>query len=767
MGVCKVQLMKWNKNSKNLKKNKGIIQSAFTKIGPVLQDAVASKLKISLIQAQREHAKNEIKTLIQGENEQNPKSMNSQNLENKEQGQQAQEQQQDVQQQQNEAQQQSQLVNNLQASQQVQHPKSMNSQILENANTGDNDGLWQLSTDNYEKLLVDLQSQLDKYEEDVKTVNNDWDHHRRKSALSSIYSLIQQSNLTPSEIQCVAELGQQRVKYLFQYGTNSMGQEITDKAIVDRIKNVVNHRHFGVFWKRIIMNIYEQYKHVTRSEINETFPPTDKELDACILYWLNECDMDDSLHFLFDEWDNMEVDLFTSNHLKDVGKDEQNQCDKNILLFSELRKIWNETDDIMYDIGKKASVFCYSNFFTICANCMAGEWEVVKNGCSSNIQSSFKQLVLKIISGKCFKNYYVAANKPTLAKLQIARAELCQWLRSVLISKESENGDDEWEIKDADEKKATQLPNWVNNAHFPLLFGFFVPLLLLNHFPFRKHGTDVYGVDISALLTNKEKIFINGTSFTTFLSQIFRVYMDPQKCPCIKNKSAIWACHYEALFNTIRNNREIKTHKWSNFCKWIIKQQHWITWIYFKEIMAHPLGRQLTSFAKTHGNWSDKKIWNFGDIELPSNALVPLLSWSLVPTIWAIPTSTGKQLAVRFNVPMPKNIKHVVIVASKVTPGFDLMTYDKYGMRLDEKESKVLDKFARSAGLYPVLVNGTYTQEQTFVSMYKNGKILDGSLICIAQVAEPIKQTGTSQKWLNSKAMRFDASMFCYVCQNL
>ena len=780
IGRVKSELLVWGPADAHVSRNSALIKSTYEKIGPVLDRAVKAKLQMDIIKTTRDRYSKQLARLMEmraSEQKQNDNNGDDNDDENKNED-----------------------DNDMSISTGASAQKQNDNNNNNNNNNNNSDNLAQsvddliqnqsvgkLTDKQYQELLKCIETEHKTHDKNVNNLNNSWDYLRNIACLENIYILCKVASLSPQEVQCLEATNKLRGRYLCEFNTTTMGDEHSVDEIVQDIYDVAKHRLFGVFWKGIIKSVWkimktEKEKKNENANKNENenedavndYPSNDKQLKRCIKYFLTEIDIAQTVHILFEQWSDMEYTDLTSNKIPDCKP--TNKSSENILKFTELVKLWNEQSDIMYNTGKFVGVYFRVHFANICKYTMPARWEKLISGKDTNIQQQIKEMILLIISGACFKDYVETQDKPELPLLRIAQAQLCHWLRTILTStfksrKKTEIDDKEWFVPDAHLKQTDRkakglgsLPGWVKIAHFPILIGLFNPLLVLNHFPFRRHGNDLHVNDISHLLSDNNKVFKLSSPLMSFICSWFRVFCDPKKgAPNRGAASLIRPKHCEHFLSNVRKSKK-KTHKWITLFRWWKKQPHWFKWLYYNQVMKIPLGEQLEAYVKHTGDWNRHKIWNTNcdTSELPTHDYHEY-SWihSLLPQAMALGVGAKRILNVVH--PIADIDKLVAVGANNEKIGFDLMCYDAKGMKINKTEAEHLDKFCRTAALNPVIVNGNYSQEQTFVSMYKNTELLHNPLIGFAKVSNSIDPESPTQEWVNKHLYNWDQCMSIYI----
>ena len=634
----------------------------------------------------------------------------------------------------------------------------------------------QLSEEEYIRIVDSIGNKSQKFLDSYINLHEQWGYYRAKGSMKHCYLFLATCKLKPKEIQCLVANNLSRTKLTFQYNSDSMGEEIELSDIITDIATVVNDDTYGVFWTGIIKSVWTRFlkaqengdtESVLDIEGKSDYPPNNDALRLCINYFLTQCPMNETCNLLFNSFDESEFIDFSENKLGSIAKDAPNRSDAILYKYSDLLKQWNKRSDLVYDSLKKITVMSKTFFVEICKATMPTLWEKLIEGKVKHIQNHFKKLILRIISGECFKGYKETANKPTLSCLEHCQSELCHWLMCELTKSTPKKSERQWFVAGAHlsrKQRGDNVPAWIQHAHFPLLLGVLSPFLILNHYPFRRGETDYTVSSVATLLGKDYKLTYNCDGLITYLMCHLRQYMDIAYNNQGGAAANLSPQHYIHFFSLILSKSQ-KSVTWMYYMQWWKNQMHWLRWIYLQSIFKYPLGPQISHYSKSKGVWSNGAVWG-GDIVLPPDTQQYELCIINTPLQFLAGVCTrGGAHTARLTTPLPQledEDKKILLIftMSERAPGFDLLTHDPQGMRFDNREMRVVDTFCRARGLYPVMINNKYNAEQAWVSLVKNVQLTKGHRIAaFGLVQSPIDQHGETQSWLNRHMSKFDISM--------
>ena len=577
------------------------------------------------------------------------------------------------------------------------------------------------------------------------------------------------SRLNNVNIQTFTCLSQTRVKYLNFHTFLREPDYCTIPGFTKIIMYFVKHNYYSVFFKGILAQCWNDYTSSaeckSKSERDVSVPATDAHWKKSIEWWLTS-NVNDNRNYFFYSADFDLLNLLFFNPLEEL----QNEADctertgKSLINVS---KHFEESGNSFLVLLQKQWLYSNGHFALIAKALVPAKWQFLVEGKYTDVLKEVIAIGVAISDPKTLQTYTAKYNasddKDTMLSPKTVSALLVQLVkRCSLISKfdESTEDCDNSKNKSKSKKSNKKVEQSKSSSYLPILFGFYSPAWILNHYQNIDPNKVGYLAPAICLGDGADaKYFSNVNIITRMFIQAVKCIDEHQyakKQISGKSQRFVFPGRIKTLIDEMMNGENHFFQLFRFVCHFPD-----ITFLIYTKIRVNTGWNGLASgykaICKTRGNWTVPYYWHKCSLaQMPKAApdCQPLRS----PMTNAIAVYHGKLAGLPMHTKLagvgPNHLIGVTIDSYMF--GYEIL-FGKKGLKYGETEAKWWNDFFYKHGLQLI---ETDSPEAMFAGLYKNFIKLKNKTICLVEVSHCINPSAKAVKWASKYLGSFNQSMF-------
>ena len=610
-----------------------------------------------------------------------------------------------------------------------------------------------ISTGDFGVRINKLEDEINSIQKKCQEADKSWERARYNGIFDSAYLLMRISGVTVREMHLWQQTDRLKLKYVFWNSLGSFQTEKDMKYWCEYFYSICTDHVFGPL-------INWLFRYVTPG-----FNTTNKvKFDETIAKWLTQ-DADSGVVGLLCMWNEFDLkDFISAIDVFDVKqKKNENNASYSLMRGHDFFDRQNAHDSVLYKTLKNSAMLFHNNWCGIVQFTMKEEYGKLQEFNWESFEKTFGTCTKAIISEECFENYEAGKDEPDYFTLKACRDQLVGYLRGNL-SAIPENTPLNYDKSIVNSKDA---PQWIKQSSTPMLFGFLAPFFIINHWEYRKHGSD-FGLSTPLeLLSNSAqgKIFDTCSVLCTYFLKMIKIssyMMIEDKAKDLltdKDKHIILPMKVK----THLQNMQEKTPSMLDIVKFASAQLDFGILAFYREKFKSRLGPQIKEMVKptSQFNFFKSKIWGKGaPVAIPAGIEKYDAGVMSMPLSHSVGTISGSQHLILSVTPLKWENYLYLLCPSNIESGFDLMFYDEKGLNMKEPEVTTIDNFVTQCGGYSLMNGDNLNMEYAYAAHYKNIDIFYNHTFGFVKIGRPINEESSKLlKWCKENGTSFERGM--------
>ena len=574
-----------------------------------------------------------------------------------------------------------------------------------------------------------------------------WGKTKMLIQATNAYILARLGNLSNKNMQTMSCLNQTRVRNAMMHARMIAPANVDLDAIIQRFEYLLNHSTYSSFIKPLLKRIDNAHKLVGA--------PRPRKIDIMHenIKFLLSLPLGGNKKFIFYKLDFTDMTNFNHDPLKNV-KTEGNPKARALKAMVQLWKHWEDTDSRLYIVNKKAFFMSTCHFASLAEIFAPKLWEAIRSNPLCVLETTFKQIVPKILSKHALTEY-----ERKLSDYESGKISNDTYSVDANVVKAMQSQLKKYLIAQCGKE------DWINEAYYVIVYGFIVPLMCLNHVTVLQAANNdmVYPVAQSIFKSGQEKYFWKNTHiYITLMLKWLRATANKSWASQLLQPSrlnTVFPDEYYILMNQLKT----RPGKFLDICKFVCMLPNIIYCSYFESKIngkGNGLALGFQSIVKSRGDWMSDLFWKRTPMmKVPSNR--KKIFGFIVPVTTAVPLYFGKIYAALTTVKFPKFVYGpdwlVAVFLDPIVPGYHYCFTDSKGLNIPESQRSLFIQFFEMIGGYTCKMQST---ESFWTMLYQNTMEHPYMFCGYIKVKPPVSPQSAQAKYLFNECKEWNARMF-------
>ena len=582
-------------------------------------------------------------------------------------------------------------------------------------------------------------------EENKITEKQQWQNTLLDAQSQMAIVLLRRGKLTNRNAQTFVGCEKTKIKNCIFYSCGADGVQITKSNLKMRLRYIMNHSRYGIFFSNIKSKIYAKYKQVKAIRNDDDIWPDNsgKQYKAIDLFVANT--PDEFQNTLVEDLQYDDIDALVSKPLENIANEEDGLT-KNVHALSALWKEWENNYDTLLNVFREAHLMSKGHFATLAQILFPDEWNELIHDDDTNIETTIKKLTPLVLSDAALNEYNNKFNDVNNNDVTVDPAEvqaLRDQLKKFLI------------IRCTYTEKGKKKSSWETQAYQIILIGFFVPLLLINHAPCierQDNGATVPSACICHSNTNPAAFYRNCTHLVSLICRWFRFAQD-SKLAGRQLQGSLINTVYPLSFKLLLEDLKKRPGTVYDLLRWICMLGSFVYCLWYEKCIqgsGNGLSTSMRGYVLSRGDWLHDEFWDRQPMTpIPMGCKPARMLAVQAPLTDIIPFTYGKKFGVYLNSKLGKIIERqnwkVGLVVDEWIYGYNALFTNSSAFKYGMEACKLFMEWFKKHG-YPTI--DTEILEIIYIFIFKNSRHCKFKLPVILELGQPCNPRGRQVKWL-------------------